>query len=284
MPEALHPSRPLRLGLMAAMPQELQALLDLMPDERRETLAGRTFWPGHLGGLEVVAVVSGIGKVAAATTATLLLQHHRVDGLVFTGVAGGLGACVGVGDIVVARHFVQHDMDASPLFPRHEVPGYGQTLFATDPDWSLALAEAAHDTINNLPTWLSADTVAAFQLQQARVHQGLIASGDRFVATGAESAALRQTLPDALAVEMEGAAVAQVCHDFAVPFAAVRTVSDRADDSAHVDFGRFVSDVASRYSAQVVLGALTAHFSQPRFRKYNMGPTAEATIRHNAAG
>jgi adenosylhomocysteine nucleosidase len=250
---------------MAAMPQELQAVLDLMPDEHRETVAGRQFWPGHLGGpqhgsqgCEVVAVVSGIGKVAAATTATLLLQRFGVDGLLFTGVAGGLGAGVKVGDIVVAQRFVQHDMDASPLFPRHEVPGYGQAHFDTHPEWTHALTQASRHTLDHLPTWLSADTAAAFHLQGAKVHQGLIASGDRFVATSAESDALRLALPDALAVEMEGAAVAQVCHDFGVPFAAVRTVSDRADDSAHVDFGRFVADVASRYSAQVVLAALAA--------------------------
>ncbi len=257
--------RPFRIGLMAAMPQELQAVLELMPDEHRETVAGRHFWPGHLGacaqnptGCEVVAVVSGIGKVAAATTATLLLQRYGVDGLLFTGVAGGLGAGVKVGDIVVAQRFLQHDMDASPLFPRHEVPGYGQALFATHTDWTHTLVQASQHTLDNLPTWLSHDTVAAFQLQTARVHQGLIVSGDRFVATSAESSALRLALPEALAVEMEGAAVAQVCHDFGVPFAAVRTVSDRADDSAHVDFGRFVADVASRYSAQVVLAALAA--------------------------
>ena len=77
-------------------------------------------------------------------------------------------------------------------------------------------------------------------------------SGDRFVATTAESAALRAALPDALAVEMEGAAVAQVCHDYAIPFAALRTISDRADDSAHVDFMRFIDQVASRYSAAVL--------------------------------
>jgi len=262
-----HPTakRPLRLGLMAAMPQELQAVLDLMPDEHRETVAGRHFWPGHLGastpqapqGCEVVAVVSGIGKVAAATTATLLVQRYGVDGVVFTGVAGGLGTGVKVGDMVVARHFLQHDMDASPLFPRHEVPGYGQALFTAHTGWSDALVQASQHTLDHLPTWLGADTLAAFHLQNPRVHQGLVISGDRFVATSAESTALCQALPDALAVEMEGAAVAQVCHDFGVPFAAVRTVSDRADDSAHVDFGRFVADVASRYSAQVVLAVLS---------------------------
>jgi adenosylhomocysteine nucleosidase len=84
------------------------------------------------------------------------------------------------------------------------------------------------------------------------VHLGLVASGDRFVSSDAESRALRLALPGALAVEMEGAAIAQVCYDYAVPFGAVRTISDRADDSAHIEFGAFVRDVASRYSSALV--------------------------------
>lgn len=251
----LQPIAP-RIGIMAAMPQELQAVLDLMPDEHREALAGRTFWPGHLAGHDVVAVVSGIGKVAAATTATLLIERYDVDCVLFTGVAGGLGSGVGVGDVVVPNQFLQHDMDASPLFPRHEVPGYGRSQFETDPHWCQRLADAATATLANSAHYLGAQAVADFGLANAQVHSGLVISGDRFVATSAESTALRQELPDALAVEMEGAAVAQVCHDFGVPFAAVRTVSDRADDSAHVDFGRFVEDVAARYSAQIVMAAL----------------------------
>jgi adenosylhomocysteine nucleosidase len=84
------------------------------------------------------------------------------------------------------------------------------------------------------------------------VHRGLIVSGDRFVSTTAESFVLQSALPEALAVEMEGAAIAQVCHDFGLPFAAVRTISDRADDEAHGDFISFIREVASRHSAAIV--------------------------------
>jgi adenosylhomocysteine nucleosidase len=84
------------------------------------------------------------------------------------------------------------------------------------------------------------------------LHQGLLISGDRFVSTTLESKKLQQDLPHALAVEMESAAFAQVCHDYNVPFAAVRTISDRADDDATVDFNRFLSEVASHYSTAVV--------------------------------
>ena len=240
------------LAIVAALHEELAAVLDLLPDERKTVVAGREFWVGHLHGHALVAVLSRIGKVAAATTATLLIERFGAQRIVFTGVAGGLGDGVQVGDVVVARQFAQHDMDASPLFPRHEVPLYGLTRFATDAALSNELAQAASAMLADAPRTLGADTLRAFGLQSPRLHQGLVLSGDRFVATATESAALRREWPDALAVEMEGAAIAQVCHDAGVPFAAVRTISDRADDAAHVDFVRFIRAVASRYSAALV--------------------------------
>ncbi len=248
---------PGRVGIVSAMHQELAAVLERMPDEQRERAAARDFWVGHWHGHEVVAVLSRIGKVAAATTATLLIERFGVDRIIFTGAAGGLGDGVRVGDVVVADAFVQHDMDASPLFPRFEVPLYGRARFDADPALSAQLAAAVRAVLARAEATLGDDVVAEFALHDPAVHTGLIVSGDRFVATSAESAALRQALPGALAVEMEGAAVAQVCHDCGVPFAALRTISDRADDSAHVDFIRFIDQVASRYSAAI----LEAYFS-----------------------
>jgi adenosylhomocysteine nucleosidase len=246
------------LAILAAMPEELQALLDLMPDERREVHAGREFWRGHLHGQDVVATLSRIGKVAAATTATLLVERYRARQLLFIGVAGGLGEGVKVGDVVVADALVQHDMDASPLFPRHEVPLYGRSRFDTDPELRERLLRAARQVVAEVPRHLGPAAVEAFALHAPVVHRGLVASGDRFVATDAESRALRAALPDALAVEMEGAAVAQVCHDLGVPCAVLRTISDRADDQAHVDFVAFIREVASRYSAAMVDAFLLA--------------------------
>jgi len=240
------------IGIMSAMHEELAAVLAHMPDEQRVSVVGREFWLGHWHGHTVVAVLSRIGKVAAATTATVLLERFQVDTLVFTGVAGGLGPDVRVGDVVVASGCVQHDMDASPLFPRHEVPLYGRACFDAHADLSAQLAVAAGQVLQEAARHLGQDTLAEFQLNSPQVHQGLVLSGDRFVSTSAESQALRQAWPEALAVEMEGAAVAQVCHDYAVPFAAVRTISDRADDTAHTDFNRFIREVASRYSLAIL--------------------------------
>lgn len=228
-------------AIVSAMHEELAAVLDLMPDERRQVVGGREFWLGHLHGQPVVAVLSRIGKVAAATTATALIERFGVGRIVFTGVAGGLAPGVNVGDIVVADSFLQHDLDASPIFPKYQVPLYGVDRFAADPALSARLAVAAQ-----------------LALPGVRLHRGLVVSGDRFVSTTAESKALQAALPQALAVEMEGAAIAQVCHDYGVAFAAVRTISDRADDAAHGDFLRFVREVASRHSAAIVNAFLGA--------------------------
>ncbi|TDP81592.1 adenosylhomocysteine nucleosidase [Aquabacterium commune] len=255
-----NPSGP--IGIMAAMPQELQALLDLMPDESRVQRGGREFWRGHLGGREVVAVLSGIGKVAAATTATLLADAFGVSQLWFTGVAGGLGADVRVGDVVVASALLQHDLDASPLFPRHEVPGLGVSRLHPPAALVTQVADAVAEALSPQAlapggplSHIHLDTLG---LHAPRVHTGLIVSGDQFVNSAEDADTLRHHLPDVLAVEMEGAAVAQVCVAFGLPYAVVRTVSDRADASAHVDFERFVRSVASPYSLAIAMALLKA--------------------------
>lgn len=226
------------IAIVAALQEELSAARALMVPTGHVLIGGRQHTLGHWAGQPVITVLCRVGKVAAASTATALITHFEVDAIVFTGVAGGLAPGVNVGDVVVAQEFLQHDLDASPLFPRYEVPLTGRSHFETDPLLSDALCAAVRAG-----------------LPQAQLHRGLIISGDRFVASAAEAQTLRTAIPDALAVEMEGAAIAQVCHDFQVPFAAVRTISDRADDDASVDFQKFVSTVASPYAA-AVLGEL----------------------------
>ena len=236
------------IAILSALAQEQRGLVELLQRPDKVLHAGREFWLGNLHGHNVVLALSGIGKVAAATTATALIERLGAQRMVFTGVAGGLGRSINVGDVVVGHDFVQHDLDVSPLFPRYEVPMYGKARFNGDMALTTALFEASRQALS------ASHLLQAYP--EAKVHRGLIASGDRFVSNATESNDLRTTLQAAghevLAVEMEGAAVAQVCHDYAVPFAAVRTISDRADDSAHVDFPSFIDQVASRYAQAII--------------------------------
>jgi adenosylhomocysteine nucleosidase len=241
----------MRIALVAAMQEELHTLLGLLDSPSIEHHAGRAFHRGPLEGHEVVLVRSGVGKVAAATTALLLADRYGVDALLFTGVAGALAADLQWGDVVVARELLQHDMDASPLFPRHEVPLTGRSRFPTDALLSDALCDAAVEALGAERIGLF-ESFTALGIGEPRVHEGLVVSGDRFIATAAEGAALRAELPDALAVEMEGAAVAQVCHDCDLPFAVLRSISDRADHAAAHDFPRYLSEVAGPLAAAIV--------------------------------
>ena len=239
-------------AILSALPEEQSGLLAHLKQGQRVVHAGRVFWQGSLYGRSVVLALSGIGKVAAATTATVLIERFHVARILFTGVAGGVGEGVSVGDIVVAEDYVQHDMDVSPLFERWRVPGYEGVRLPCDPALTAILSEAVSACLISAGVYFDHEFMDA----PPRLHQGLVASGDRFVTCSEVARALREPLVAAghnvLAVEMEGAAVAQVCLDYRLPFAAVRTVSDRADATAHVDFPVFMQKVASRYAERIV--------------------------------
>jgi len=225
------------IGILAAMPEEIHSLMSALKASRVERVGLRDYHIGQLHGVDCVMVYSRIGKVAAASTATQLMDRFKVSEVLFTGLAGGVGSHVRRGDIVVGSELIQHDLDASPIFPKHEVPLLGVTRFKTDPSKTERLLHAAR-------------TFAASRGVQ--VHSGLIASGDQFFSSAEAVARLRTALPDTLCVEMEGAAVAQICHEHGVPFSIVRTISDSANEDAATDFPKFLREVAGPYALGIV--------------------------------
>ncbi len=243
----------LRLGLISAMQQEQAGLIEHMQDAQALHCGMRNYLIGNLWGVNTVCVLSRLGKVAAAATVATLIERFGVSHIVFTGVAGAVGSQLQVGDIVVADALVQYDMNAMPLFPRFEVPLLGQSHFASDKTLTDGLAQAATQFIaNDLRQTLSSEDLNEFRLSKPQVHRGLIASGDEFIDSRARLNELKAAFPALLAVEMEGAAVAQVCFEFGVPFAVIRTISDGANEEAPYDFMRFINKVASPYAFGIV--------------------------------
>lgn len=243
----------MRLGIISAVEQEQRGLIDQI-DRPEVTIKGmREYTHGILWGVECVCVVSRIGKVAAAATAAILIERFGVTHIVFTGVAGSADPSVSVGDIVIADELIQHDLDSSPLYPRFEIPLTGLTRISSD----LLLTEYVN---NASAVWLmdgfnesiNANDRQSFRIKQPRIHRGLIASGDEFVNSSGKVAKLKQALPDLLAIEMEGAAVAQVCFECGVAFAVVRVISDVANEDAPIDFLQFIERVAAHYSFNIV--------------------------------
>lgn len=224
-------------AVLVAMPEEGSALIEAMAVRDRVEHGRRTFLFGELWGNSAVVVVARCGKVAAATTTTELIVRFGVDRVICTGVAGGVGEGVAIGDVVVADTLVQHDLDPRPLWPRHVVPLLDTGTFATDPGLSARIAHAA---------------AAHADGDGGRVHRGLIASGDQFIQGPAMAGDILGALPATLAVEMEGAAVAQVCHEYGVPCAVFRTISDRADSAAASDFGETLGSFAASHTRGIL--------------------------------
>jgi len=243
-----------RLAILGALHEEIADLLAAMdPGAAVHRIAMRDFHVGTLWGTPCVIALSRIGKVAAAATASIVIREFQVSRVIFTGLAGGLRADVDVGDVVVAHSLMQHDMDARPLFGQHEVPLLGRMCFESDAGLSKLLQDGAEDFVRGRGTAdHMAGGVAGAVRAQPRVHAGLIATGDVFVSRAEEAQALRRRLPDALCVEMEGAAMAQVCYEFGIPFAVMRVISDRADHAAKTDFTAFLENVARVYTAGIL--------------------------------
>jgi adenosylhomocysteine nucleosidase len=223
------------IGILAPLDLELDAVVGDLSPRRAETLVGRTFHRGTLHGHEAVAVVSGIGKTAVATTTMLLIQHYGARAVVLVGVAGRVSEELSIGDVVVATQLVHHDLDASPIFPRYQVPSLGIDRLATDERLTALALGAARE-------FVAGDDAGA------RVVDGLILSGDQFLGPAALTD-LRGRFPDGLAVEMEGAAVAQVCIEAGTPCAVVRSISDDGDATR---FERFLAREAGRHARGIV--------------------------------
>jgi adenosylhomocysteine nucleosidase len=221
------------IGILGAMTEEVRLIGEMLEDRDRAEVGGRVYERGGLGPGGVVVAISGFGKVSAASTVTTMLDAFAPGVVLFTGVAGALDPSVGRGDVVVAEELAQHDFDASPIFPRFVIPSLQVERIPADPTWTGRLADAA-------------------KASGAVVHRGLVVSGDRFIDGDTERAELRSLFPGALAVEMEGAAVAQVCAERRIPFAVVRAISDTADEQAAGDFLEFVEQQAAPLLAAII--------------------------------
>lgn len=243
----------MRLGIISALSEEQEGLIEAMQAPYKQSYGMRDYMEGKLWGIDAVCVLSRIGKVAAAITATTLVEKFKVTHIVFTGVAGSADEIVRIGDIVVAKALIQHDLDASPLFPRFEVPLTGQAYFEADENLSQRLVLAAQSFLDHeFALSISQAEAGEFGLSLPQVQRGLIGSGDQFIHNRARLSELKKALPDLLCVEMEGAAVAQVCFELGIPCAVMRTISDSANEEAAVDFLRFVKTIASRYAFYVI--------------------------------
>lgn len=239
---------------MGAMPEEITSIVELMTDVSETSTGMRTYYSGKIGGIDTVVVFSRWGKVAASATVSTLIHKFHITELIFIGVAGAIDERLSVGDVVLASRLIQHDVDARPLMPRYEIPLLSKTYFEPD-EANANLAAAAISQMleqKTLHNFFTNDVLSQFNISTPQLFIGDIASGDQFFASNQQKQLLHDALPEVLCIEMEGAAVAQVCYEYNIPFVVIRTISDTADDQAHIDFPLFIKTISSKYAAFVI--------------------------------
>ena len=227
------------VGIISAMDNEISLLLENADIDHVDNIGGREFHVGELCGRNVVIVKAGIGKVRSAAGAATLINSYHPSQIIFTGVAGGAGDETKVLDVVVATDLVEHDYGAitNDGFEWSDEYGGEKGHIFCDPE----LVSQAHDS--------SVQVVG-----EEHVFEGLIATGDQFIASEEYVKKLQDDF-NAIACEMEGAAVAAVCQEYEVPFVVIRTMSDKADGLAHETYKNMV-ELAADNSCRIVMDML----------------------------
>lgn len=247
----------MRIGIIGAMNEEVALILSDMKTISQDFIGNRNYYTGFLHGMDVVLTFSGWGKVASASTTTVLLIRYGVEAIIFSGVAGAASPELNIGDIVVATELVQHDLDASPIFPKYQVPLLGISRFKTDTHLQKNATWAAESFVSSdIAKEIPRDLLVEFDISKPTVHRGLIASGDQFITDPIALANIRNIFPRLKCIEMEGASVAQICYEYNIPFVVIRTISDRAGKNAEAEFNPFILKVASHYSRGIVRNLL----------------------------
>ena len=223
------------IGIIGAMEEEVSSLKEQMTEVNITKKAGMEFCRGMLNGKPAVVVRSGIGKVNAGICTQILVDDYHIDCVINTGIAGSLKNVIEIGDIVVSTDTVQHDMDAVGFgYPLGQIPRMDTLAFPADQKL-IDLACQVCREVN----------------PEIQVHAGRVVSGDQFVSDRATKERIKENF-DGFCTEMEGAAIAQAAYLNGIPYVVLRAISDKADDSATVDYPAFERE-AIRHSVNLVL-------------------------------
>lgn len=224
----------MKFAIIGAMEEEITLLRENIENRTQETVAGCEFTFGNMRGADVILLRSGIGKVNAAMSTTILLEKYKPDCIINTGSAGGYNPELNVGDAVISTEVRHHDVDVTAFgYEYGQVPQLPAAFLADEK--LIAAAEAAANEIDDF-----------------QVEKGLIATGDAFMEDPVRVEFVRTKFQNLQAVEMEGAAIAQVAHQFHVPFVVIRSLSDIAGKESEVSFDQFI-DKAAKNSATLVM-------------------------------
>ncbi|KAB2338641.1 5'-methylthioadenosine/S-adenosylhomocysteine nucleosidase [Cytobacillus depressus] len=229
----------MKIGIIGAMEEEVKILRDKIEGKNQHTIAGCEYTTGKMGGVEVILLRSGIGKVNAALSTAILLERFNPDIVINTGSAGGFNPNLNVGDVVISSEVRHHDVDVTAFgYEYGQVPGL-PAAFEADSKLVQIAVECARE------------------IEDIQVVKGLIATGDSFMNDPVRVEYIREKFTDLQAVEMEAAAIAQVSYQFKKPFVIIRSLSDIAGKESDTSFEQYL-EKAALHSADLVMKIVSA--------------------------
>lgn len=227
----------MKYGIICAMEEEIKELLANLKEVQEQNVGDMHYYAGKIFDNDVVLVQSGIGKVQAGITTAFLIQNFNVDCVINSGSAGGIGEGLHIGDLVLSTGTAYHDADATAFgYKMGQLPSQPQ-IFPADKNLITKISQAAVEN-------------------KIKIHEGLIVTGDQFVSSKDKINEIKETFPQALCCEMEGAAIGQVAYEFNIPYLVIRAMSDTADEEASQSFDEFIIDAGKR-SAKMLLTLLS---------------------------
>lgn len=222
------------IAIIGAMDEEIELLKTKMLITKEEKIANCRFFLGSIGGKDIVLLQSGIGKVNAAMSTTIMFERYQPDYIINTGSAGGYHQELEVGDIVISDNVVHHDVDVTAFkYEYGQVPGMPPSFKADE-----QLVEKA--------------LKAAEKLNGVQAMRGLISTGDTFMEDPERVQFVREKFPEVIAAEMEAAAIAQVCHQYNKPFVVIRALSDIAGKESSISFDSFLKKAAENAATLII--------------------------------
>jgi adenosylhomocysteine nucleosidase len=250
----------MRIGIMAAMPDEIAEFDKEITLKKSEKYAGRDIHIGKYNTIDIVVMVMNqCGKAAGSSSATILLEKYKVDLIILVGTAGAVDRSLNIGDIVIADNLFQLDINAEGAgFKKFEIPLLGKITFGADKNLCNLMKGVAMQFVSKINTYVDQQMLVDFKIDTPSVKVGTVATGDQFSTDLATLTTEETGINNILCVEMEGAAVAQVCYSYEKPLLVVRVISDKADDNLGIDFNKFLKFLASIY-AKVILKNLLEH-------------------------
>ncbi|MCA0969995.1 5'-methylthioadenosine/S-adenosylhomocysteine nucleosidase [Halobacillus litoralis] len=221
------------IGIIGAMDEEVELLKQTMTNTKEQEVAGSLFIEGQLHEKDVVLLKSGIGKVNAAMSTTILHERYDLEAVINTGSAGGFAKELEVGDVVVSTLVTHHDVDVTAFqYEYGQVPGM-PAMYAADEKLVNQAMEAVEQT-------------------SAKASKGIIATGDSFMQEQTRVDFVRGQFPEMIAAEMEAAAIAQVCYKYGTPFVVIRALSDIAGKESSISFDQFLPKAAENAATMIM--------------------------------